>query len=416
MLSRTVLLAAQSAGRSWSCSVHLSASARRRLYSSSTPQEDKPLQILFLGSDDFSISSLRALYHYSRLASSNIATIDVATRPDKRVGRNRQNNVVSPPIKHAAEQLMLPVHQFDTFRGWELPKLRRGEKSKINMVIAVSFGLFVPPRILRQCEFGGLNVHPSLLPDLKGSSPVEHAIMNGDHKTGVTVQTLHETRFDEGEIVLQTPKPGITIPDPDSITAPQLKDILADIGAQMLVQTIKDRLYLNPQGSNIESRSPDKLRMAPKLSTESRHVDFASMTSVQIMRLRRALGELWAVPATPAGIKGMNDNTRLKFKDSHIRLTRSDEVESIPAEVLASIEPGRPFCVGPLRERIETSMAPLLVKVADGEVLAISQMIVSGMPLANASALASRARLFEDHYMTLETSNQKLTRFQHKLA
>lgn len=414
MISCTHFLAAQLASKSWPCKFQRQAGLVRRLYSSNAATEDKPLRILFCGSDDFSIASLRALYHHSRLATSNVASIDVATRPDKAVGRNRQKNVLSPPIKHAAEQLMLPVHQFDTFRGWDLPTLRKGEKPHINMVIAVSFGLLVPPRILRQCEFGGLNVHPSLLPDLKGSSPVEHTILHGDLKTGVTVQTLHESKFDEGEIVLQTPRPGLSIPDPNSITASQLKDLMSGIGAEMLVRTIRDRLYLNPRGSPVSDR-PNELRMAPKLSTESRHVNFASMTSVQVFRMKRALGDLWAVPVTSNATEGVDSDMRLKFKDVDLRLARRNELENITADTLLSIEPGRPFCVFSAREKVETSIAPLFVKTADKEVLAIERMIVSGMPLANASALAARAQLFEDDHVLLENPNRKLLKFRHIL-
>lgn len=67
------------------------------------------------------------------------------------------------PIKRVAlEELSLPIHQIDTFTGW-LPPRPSGES--INLVVAVSFGLLVPPRILNNAKYGGLNVHPSMLPE-----------------------------------------------------------------------------------------------------------------------------------------------------------------------------------------------------------------------------------------------------------
>ena len=81
------------------------------------------------------------------------------------------------PIKAVAQELSLPVHERDTFTGWDVSssgvhldiilieyQLPNPQGEPINLIIAVSFGLFVPPRILKSAEYGGLNVHPSLLP------------------------------------------------------------------------------------------------------------------------------------------------------------------------------------------------------------------------------------------------------------
>jgi methionyl-tRNA formyltransferase len=76
----------------------------------------------------------------------------------------------------------------------------------------------VPPRILQKLKYGGLNVHPSLLPDLRGAAPIEHAILSGRNYTGVSVQTLHPLHFDHGVVLAQTPAPGIPI-GPDTTAA-----------------------------------------------------------------------------------------------------------------------------------------------------------------------------------------------------
>ena len=153
----------------------------------------KPLRILFCGSDDFSSASLRGLLEEQRRDPELIASIDVLCRPGKPSGRSLKNirEGTSPqstylvtnltmvvPIKAVAQELGLVIHERDTFTGWDVRaaeftfeqetdylQLPKPQNEPINLIIAVSFGLFVPPRILRSAEYGGLNVHPSLLPE-----------------------------------------------------------------------------------------------------------------------------------------------------------------------------------------------------------------------------------------------------------
>lgn len=158
-------------------SYHLGYCRRARHVRFSSSKALEPLRILFCGSDDFSITSLQALYNEARQESDFIKSIDVVCRPGKRTGRGLKTlreglirrllllllrSPQAVPIKRAAEQLQLPVHEIDTFTGWKPPIVSNHE---FNLVIAVSFGLLIPPRILQAAKFGGLNVHPSLLPE-----------------------------------------------------------------------------------------------------------------------------------------------------------------------------------------------------------------------------------------------------------
>ncbi|KAJ9660286.1 Methionyl-tRNA formyltransferase [Neophaeococcomyces mojaviensis] len=257
------------------------------------------------------------------------------------------------------------------------------------MIVAVSFGLLVPPRILNACRFGGLNVHPSMLPDLKGSAPVEHAILNGYTSTGVTVQTLHPSKFDEGKIVLQTPQPGITIPDSDRITAPELKSILAPIGAEMLVQTIRDGLYEQPQGY---FDSPESVKVAPKLSPESRHINFMSMEASHILRLNRAIGRLWV---NVKGLGGDARDLRLTF-GSGMRLADSRDLGNSGQDLARELETGLLFASVKASENITDSAAPLLVKTVDESILCIPQMTIAGMKPGHSASQAARAGLLSE--------------------
>jgi methionyl-tRNA formyltransferase len=167
------------------------------------------------------------------------------------------------------------------------------EGHPINLIIAVSFGLFVPPRLLRAAKYGGLNVHPSLLPDLRGPAPIQHAILLGRPRTGTTLQTLSEETFDGG-IVLDQKALGIT---PDD-TFSTLHERLKDVSGTLLIHGIRNKLYvppLLPQGWTPTPKERAHLAHAPKITTEDRRLrwDSPNNTAAYIARQNRALGPLW---------------------------------------------------------------------------------------------------------------------------
>lgn len=127
---------------------------RRRLATSIVSRE--PLRILYCGSDEFSVAALRKLNHERVEHPDHIESIHVLCKPPQRVGRGLKK-VRQVAIKNVAEELGLPLYQISTFTGWQPPP--------INLIIAVSFGLFVPTRVLSIAKYGGLNVHPSSLPE-----------------------------------------------------------------------------------------------------------------------------------------------------------------------------------------------------------------------------------------------------------
>ncbi|KAH5651498.1 hypothetical protein HBI23_168020 [Parastagonospora nodorum] len=266
---------------------HLPASLRslavqRRGYSV-TARLHEPLRILFCGSDNFSIASLRALDEERRRAPDLIHSIDVVHRPAKPSGRGLKH-LREVPIHPVAQSLALPTHTLDTFTSWTPP-------TPINLIIAVSFGLLIPPRILSLATHGGLNVHPSLLPDLRGPAPIEHAILRGRKRTGVSIQTLHPTRFDHGTVLAQTPAPGIAISR--DATAAGLGEELAAVGARMLVDVLRERMYLAPHRD--VGWYAGSIAHAPKTTKQDRKVCFAEKSLYEIMAVQRALGDPWCM-------------------------------------------------------------------------------------------------------------------------
>lgn len=263
-----------------------------------------PLRILFCGSDAFSCASLRALHELqqSDRGGKLIKSIDVLVRPGKPAGRGLKRVAVGP-LFHLAEELGLPVHRRDTFTGWELPPAghvthhetgevlkhraahENSHRQPFNLVVAVSFGLFVPPRVLGAVKYGGVNVHPSLLPDLRGPAPIQHAVLRGRAAAGATLQTLHHKDFDRGDVLLQTPYPP-GIPVPPGCDAQQLHDVLAAEGARLLVEGLRRRLHVPPydgDGGGGWRPTPGDVarglvRDAPKVRKPETEVDWACWT------------------------------------------------------------------------------------------------------------------------------------------
>ncbi|KAK0626291.1 formyl transferase [Immersiella caudata] len=258
----------------------------------------EPLRILFCGSDDFSCASLQALFREQvRTEARHIKSIDVVVRPPKPTGRGNKNLVRSPLHILAEDKLGIRVHQRDTFTGWNMD-FRELYGNRINLIIAVSFGLFVPPRLIRAAKYGGLNVHPSLLPDLRGPAPIHHALLLNRQRTGTTLQTLSEESFDTGTVLQQWPV-GIEASD----TFETLLARLTKKSASILVDGIRRRLYvppLIPAGWIPTPEERTHLAHAPKITTEDRRIRWDRPLSVDfIARQHRALGPLWTTMPSP---------------------------------------------------------------------------------------------------------------------
>ncbi|KAH8893246.1 Formyltransferase [Thozetella sp. PMI_491] len=242
---------------------------RPRRHQSTSGKISDPLRILFCGSDEFSCRSLAALQAERMSNPGLIKSIDVVIRPPKRFGRGLKETRTVPAAK-LAESLQLPVHLRDTFTGWSMPT---PGNEPINLIIAVSFGLFVPPRLLRAAKYGGLNVHPSLLPDFRGPAPLQHAILNRRTHTGVSLQTLSEKTFDAGLVLAQTEIPGVPIPP--GATFADLYEQFAALGAEMLVRGLRESVHVPPLrqvGWRPTADEFQSLRHAPKLGTADRQV------------------------------------------------------------------------------------------------------------------------------------------------
>lgn len=131
----------------------------------------------------------------------------------------------------------------------------------------------------------------------RGPAPLQHTLLAGEEYTGVTLQTLDDKAFDHGKILAQTPPPGVKIPNAPACTYQQLLEFISPRAAELLVQGIRDRVFVPPLeevGWHKSTEPTEKFRHAPKITPKDRHLDFSSWTSVTIERRNRVLGRLWS--------------------------------------------------------------------------------------------------------------------------
>jgi methionyl-tRNA formyltransferase len=228
------------------------------------------VRVAFFGTPEFAVPSLRAL------VGEGFDVVAVVTQPDKPQGRSR-SQLVPPPVKVAAEAEELTVFQPE--KPTDGAFLLRLRESKPDVGVVVAYGHILRPELLELPPRGMVNVHPSLLPELRGPAPVEWTVIRGVEKTGVTIMQM-DAGMDSGPILHQIPDHV----DPDA-TAGELSDHLAEMGAQALVETLalleQDALRPVPQDAS-------RATYAPKLTREIARIDWTK-DAATIARLIRGL-------------------------------------------------------------------------------------------------------------------------------
>ncbi|HEV8265163.1 MAG TPA: methionyl-tRNA formyltransferase [Gemmatimonadales bacterium] len=228
------------------------------------------MRVVFFGTPEFAVPSLRAL------VGEGFDVVGVVTQPDKAQGRSR-SRLVPPPVKVVAEAEDLKVLQPETPTDGAFVVRLRDLRPDIGVVVA--YGHILKPELLELPARGMVNVHPSLLPELRGPAPVEWAIINGLEQTGVTIMQM-EAGMDTGPVLLQLPHHV----DPD-VTAGELGEHLAEMGAQALVEA----LALLEQGAlRPVPQDASRATYAPKLTRENARIDWTK-DAASIARLIRGV-------------------------------------------------------------------------------------------------------------------------------
>jgi len=214
------------------------------------------LKIVFMGTPDFAVPSLRAL------VEKGYNIVAAITQPDKPKGRG--NKVTPPPIKDYAQLQEIEVLQ--------PTKLRKNEEFLVklkeiapDLLVTCAYGNILPQAVLDVPPLGCINVHGSLLPKYRGAAPIQWSIINGDKITGITTM-FTEIGMDTGDILLKR-----EVDINDDMNSQELHDILSKVGAELLLETIQlieqDKLIRIPQAH-------DEATHVPKLSKETGLIDW----------------------------------------------------------------------------------------------------------------------------------------------
>jgi len=215
-----------------------------------------PLRIVFMGTPELAGVSLETL-----LAATGFDIVAVVTQPDRPKGRDLQ--LTPSPVKLIAQRAGKPVLQPAKARDENfLAQLRALQP---DLVAVAAFGQILPLAILELPRFGCLNVHTSLLPRYRGAAPIQAALLHGDAETGVTIMKM-DAGLDTGDILTQR----ATRIEP-SDNSQTLHDRLAKLGAEQLVETIRDyvagKIQPHPQPTEGVSH-------VPKLTKEQGKIDW----------------------------------------------------------------------------------------------------------------------------------------------
>ncbi|ORY81528.1 formyl transferase [Protomyces lactucae-debilis] len=239
-----------------------------------------PLRVLFCGSDGFSAPSFTMLRELHLRRSDIVSSLGIMTPAPKPSGRNHK--VLKPThMALLAEKMGYKpayAHSF-VLKPEELPP------GGWDLIIAVSFGHKIPASVLSLCSAGGLNVHPSLLPRHRGPAPLHHTLLQRDAETGVSVQTIHPTEFDKGDVLLRSSKIPVA-----HLSLQALSSSLAKTGADLLRELLIAGYPANAP-TPLEPETSESY--APKITKEETRVIWSTWCTDDIALWSRVMGSLW---------------------------------------------------------------------------------------------------------------------------
>ena len=239
------------------------------------------MRIVFMGTPDFAVESLSAIYN----AGHEI--LGVVTNPDKPKGRGMK--MIASPVKEFAVEHNLKVYQPIKIKNNE-EFYNEMYNLKPDLFCVVAYGKILPKDILKIPKYGAINVHGSLLPKYRGAAPIQMAVINGDEETGVTTMFM-DAGMDTGDMILSE-----KVKIGDDETTGELWDRLSKIGARLLVKTLEK---IEKEANNKETienikelvgarKQGNNFTVAPMLTKEMAEIDW-NKTGREIHNLVRGL-------------------------------------------------------------------------------------------------------------------------------
>ena len=274
----------------------------------------KELRIVFMGTPEFAVTSLR------RLVEEGYRIVGGVTTPDKPAGRGQKLH--ESEVKRYAVQAGLPVLQPVKLKDPEFVEAFRALKADLAIVIAFRM---LPEVIWSMPRLGTFNLHASLLPQYRGAAPINWALINGERQSGVTTFLLN-SEIDKGNIIGQI----ATDIAPDENVG-QLYDRLMHIGSGLVCETV-EKLAEGRVEPVIQSHIPDhELKPAPKIFKEDCRIDWHA-EGKRIVDFVRGLSPYPAAWSSLRDDRGAEINTLKIFKTSFVQAPRPAPAGSIQTD------------------------------------------------------------------------------------
>jgi methionyl-tRNA formyltransferase len=215
-----------------------------------------PLRLIFMGTPEFAVPTLLALADHGHEIAA------VYTRAPKPAGRGMK--LQPTPVEQAARQLGIPVLTPKTLRTPEAEAEFRSHNADAAVVVA--YGMILPQNILEAVPLGCFNLHASLLPRWRGAAPIQRAIMAGDAESGVMVMKM-DADLDTGDVAMAE-----RLPITDTMTAQDLHDALAPLGADLMVRAMGG---LSRGGLQLTKQGEQGVTYAAKIDKAEARIDWS---------------------------------------------------------------------------------------------------------------------------------------------
>ncbi|ERF81618.1 methionyl-tRNA formyltransferase [Bradyrhizobium viridifuturi] len=250
-----------------------------------------PLRLIFMGTPDFAVPTLLELVAHGH------EVVAVYTRAPKPGGR-RGLQLQPTPVEQEARRLGIPVLTPKTLRTDEALEAFRAQDADAAVVVA--YGMILPQAILDAPRLGCFNLHASLLPRWRGAAPINRAIMAGDAESGVMVMKM-DVGLDTGDVAMAE-----RLPITDSMTASDLHDALAPLGADLMVRAMGG---LERGGLQLTRQSEDGVTYAAKIEKAEARIDWTQPAHAVL----RHIHGLSPFPGAWCELGGEGEPVRLKI-------------------------------------------------------------------------------------------------------
>ena len=229
--------------------------------------DKRDLRIVFMGTPDFAVATLKALLDH------NYNVVGVITAPDKPAGRGRK--LRASAVKEFALEHNLNVLQPTNLKAEAFLEELKGLNANLQIIVAFRM---LPKVVWQMPEYGTFNLHASLLPQYRGAAPIHWAIINGETETGVTTFFIDE-KIDTGAIITSE-----TAPIGEHTTVGELHDDLMELGSKVVIETVK-QIETNEVVTTVQPKSKD-LKTANKLNRDNCKEDWTESLTIIYNKIR----------------------------------------------------------------------------------------------------------------------------------